>query len=64
MDGGWDIEQSVALAKALKPLGVDFIDCSSGGNVAQAKIPLGPGYQVPFAERVREEPDILTGAVG
>ena len=64
VDGGWDIEQSVALAKAVKALGVDFVDCSSGGNVAQAKIPLGPGYQVPFAERVRRDADILTGAVG
>jgi 2,4-dienoyl-CoA reductase-like NADH-dependent reductase (Old Yellow Enzyme family) len=64
IDGGWDIEQSVALVKMLKPLGVDFADCSSGGNVAQAKIPVGPGYQVPFAERVRREAGILTGAVG
>jgi 2,4-dienoyl-CoA reductase-like NADH-dependent reductase (Old Yellow Enzyme family) len=64
VDGGWDIEQSVALAKMLKPLGVDFVDCSSGGNVAQAKIPVGPGYQVPFAERVRRDAGILTGAVG
>jgi 2,4-dienoyl-CoA reductase-like NADH-dependent reductase (Old Yellow Enzyme family) len=64
VDGGWDIDQSVALAKMLKPLGVDFVDCSSGGNIAQAKIPLGPGYQVPFAERIRKEADIPTGAVG
>ena len=64
VDGGWDIDQSVALAKALEPLGVDFVDCSSGGNVAQAKIPLGPGYQVPFAERIRREARIMTGAVG
>lgn len=64
VDGGWDVEQSVALAKMVKPLGADFVDCSSGGNVAQAKIPLGPGYQVPFAERIRRDADILTGAVG
>ena len=64
VDGGWDIDQSVALAKALKPLGVDFVDCSSGGNIAQAKIPLGPGYQVPFAERIRKDADVPTGAVG
>jgi 2,4-dienoyl-CoA reductase-like NADH-dependent reductase (Old Yellow Enzyme family) len=64
VDGGWDVEQSVALAKQLKPLGVDFVDCSSGGNVAQAKIPLGPGYQVPFAERVRRDAGLPTGAVG
>ena len=63
-EGGWDIEQSIELARALKPLGVDLIDCSSGGNVATAKIPLGPGYQVPFAERIRRDAQILTGAVG
>jgi 2,4-dienoyl-CoA reductase-like NADH-dependent reductase (Old Yellow Enzyme family) len=63
-DGGWDIEQSVELARRLKPRGVDLIDCSSGGNVAAAKIPIGPGYQVPFAERVRREAGISTGAVG
>ena len=64
VDGGWDVDQSIALAKLLKPLGVDFIDCSSGGNVAAAKIPVAPGYQVGFAERVRADADILTGAVG
>lgn len=64
VEGGWDIDQSVALAKAVEPLGVDFVDCSSGGNVAQAKIPLGPGYQLPFAERIRREARIMTGAVG
>jgi 2,4-dienoyl-CoA reductase-like NADH-dependent reductase (Old Yellow Enzyme family) len=63
-DGGWDLDQSVALAKTLKPLGVDLVDCSSGGNIAQAKIPLGPGYQVPFAERIRREAEVPTGAVG
>jgi len=62
--GGWDIEQSVELARALRPLGVDLVDCSSGGNVATAKIPLGPGYQTPFAERIRREASIMTGAVG
>ncbi len=64
VDGGWDIDQSVALVKELEPLGVDFIDCSSGGNVAQATIPLGPGYQVAFAERIRREARVRTGAVG
>lgn len=64
IEGGWDIEQSIALARQLKPLGVDFIDCSSGGNAAQATIPVGPGYQAPFAERIRREAGILTGAVG
>jgi 2,4-dienoyl-CoA reductase-like NADH-dependent reductase (Old Yellow Enzyme family) len=63
-DGGWTIEDSVALAAQLGDRGVDLIDCSSGGNVAQAKIPLGPGYQVPFAERIRRETGIMTGAVG
>jgi 2,4-dienoyl-CoA reductase-like NADH-dependent reductase (Old Yellow Enzyme family) len=63
-DGGWTIEDSVALATQLKDRGVDLIDCSSGGNVARASIPLGPGYQVPFAERIRREAGILTGAVG
>src|SRR5205814_1556517 len=46
-DGGWDLEQSIALSRGLKELGVDAIDCSSGGNVESAKIPVGPGYQVP-----------------
>ena len=63
-EGGWDIEQSVELAKTLNKLGVDLIDCSSGGLVADAKIPVGPGYQVPFAERIRNEVGIPTGAVG
>ncbi len=63
-DGGWDIQQSVELARQLKELGVDLIDCSSGGNVASAKIPVGPGYQTPFAEQIRQECHILTGAVG
>ena len=64
VEGGWDIEQSVELARLLKPLGVDFIDCSSGGNAAKATIPVGPGYQAPFAERIRRDAGILTGAVG
>ncbi|HEX8027903.1 MAG TPA: NADH:flavin oxidoreductase/NADH oxidase [Vicinamibacterales bacterium] len=63
-EGGWDIDQSIELVRVLKPLGVDFVDCSSGGNVATAKIPAGPGYQTPFAERIRREANILTGAVG
>jgi len=63
-EGGWDIEQMVELAHELKPLGVDLIDCSSGGNLLQAKIPVGPGYQTAFAERIRREAEILTGAVG
>ena len=63
-DGGWDLPQTVALCRELKKLGIDFIDCSSGGNVAHQKIDLGPGYQVPFAAAVRREVGIPTGAVG
>jgi 2,4-dienoyl-CoA reductase-like NADH-dependent reductase (Old Yellow Enzyme family) len=63
-DGGWDIQQSVELARRLKDLGADLIDCSSGGNVPQAQIPVGPGYQTPFAEQIRREAGILTGTVG
>jgi 2,4-dienoyl-CoA reductase-like NADH-dependent reductase (Old Yellow Enzyme family) len=63
-DGGWDLEQSVRLAKLLAPLGVDLIDVSSGGAVAHQQIALGPGYQVPFSERVRHDAAIATGAVG
>src|SRR6266852_8850373 len=63
-DGGWDIQQSIELACQLKELGVDLIDCSSGGNVPHAKIPVGPGYQTQFAEQIRREANILTGAVG
>jgi 2,4-dienoyl-CoA reductase-like NADH-dependent reductase (Old Yellow Enzyme family) len=64
VDGGWDADQSVKLAGQLKQMGVDLIDCSSGGNVPHAKIPVGPGYQVAFAERIRREANIMTGAVG
>ena len=64
VDGGWDIEQSVELARGLKDIGVDLIDCSSGGNVAHAQIPVGPGYQTRFAEQVRREAGIMTGTVG
>jgi 2,4-dienoyl-CoA reductase-like NADH-dependent reductase (Old Yellow Enzyme family) len=63
-EGGWTPDDSVALAKAVKQRGVDLIDCSSGGNVSGAKIPLTPGYQVPFAAKVRSEAAIATGAVG
>jgi 2,4-dienoyl-CoA reductase-like NADH-dependent reductase (Old Yellow Enzyme family) len=63
-EGGWDIEQSVVLAGRLKEIGVDLIDVSSGGTVPRARIPVGPGYQVPFARRIREEAEICTGAVG
>ena len=63
-DGGWDIEQSVQLAKWLKEAGVDLIDVSSGGNVAAAKIPAAPGYQTRFSERIRSESGLMTSAVG
>lgn len=62
--GGWDIDETVQLAKRLAAEGVDLVDCSSGGLAAGARIPLGPGYQVPFARRVRHEAGIATGAVG
>jgi 2,4-dienoyl-CoA reductase-like NADH-dependent reductase (Old Yellow Enzyme family) len=62
--GGWDVDQSVKLAGELKPMGVDLIDCSSGGNVPHAKIPVGAGYQSVFAERIRRQTGIMTGAVG
>jgi 2,4-dienoyl-CoA reductase-like NADH-dependent reductase (Old Yellow Enzyme family) len=62
--GGWDIEQSVELAGLLKREGVDLVDCSSGGGVPGASIPIGPGYQVSFAERIRREAGIATAAVG
>jgi len=63
-DGGWDIEQSVELARLVGPLGVDLVDTSSGGLVPQQRIALSPGYQVPFAARIRREAGIATGAVG
>jgi 2,4-dienoyl-CoA reductase-like NADH-dependent reductase (Old Yellow Enzyme family) len=64
VEGGWDLQQSVELSRQVKELGVDLIDCSSGGNVATAKIPVGPGYQTRFAEEIRRSCDILTGTVG
>lgn len=63
-EGGWDIEQSVELAQEAYARGIDLIDVSSGGTVYGAQIPVGPGYQTPFAERIRREAGILTGAVG
>lgn len=62
--GGWDADQSVELARGLRELGVDLVDASSGGLVPHQQIPLEPGYQVPFAARIRREADIATGAVG
>ncbi len=62
--GGWTPEESIELARIVKHLGVDLVDCSSGGLIAGVKIPVGPGYQVPFAEMIRRESGVLTGAVG
>ncbi|MEI9973656.1 MAG: NADH:flavin oxidoreductase/NADH oxidase [Ignavibacteriota bacterium] len=62
--GGWDIDESVELSRQLSTMGVDLIDCSSGGLAPQQKIPLSAGYQVPFAERIKREAGIKTGAVG
>jgi 2,4-dienoyl-CoA reductase-like NADH-dependent reductase (Old Yellow Enzyme family) len=64
VDGGWDLPQSIEFARMLKEIGVDLIDCSSGGLVSYAEIPVGPNYQVPFAEAIRREAAIATSAVG
>lgn len=64
VEGGWDIEQTIAFAQALKARGVDWIDCSSGGVSPLQKIPLGPGYQLPFAEAVKAATGVPTIAVG
>ncbi len=64
VDGGWTLDDSLELARRLKDSAVDLVDCSSGGNAARVHMPLGPGYQTPFAERIRREAKILTGAVG
>lgn len=64
VDGGWDIDECVQLARWLKDDGVDLVDCSSGGLVAHAKVPVAPGYQVGFAARIRREARIATAAVG
>jgi len=64
MEGGWDVEQSVELARRLRERGVDLVDCSSGGAVPNVQIPLGPAYQTPFAERIRRDANVPTGAVG
>ena len=64
VSGGWDLEQSVELVRQLLPLGVDLIDCSSGGSDPHARIPLGPGYQTGFSEQIRRQTGSRTGAVG
>ena len=63
-EGGWDLASSVVLATRLRDIGVDLIDVSTGGNVANAEIPVAPGYQVPFAEVIRRDADIAVSAVG
>lgn len=63
-EGGWDLAQSIELSRRLAQAGVDLVDCSSGGNVPSASIPLGPGYQTPFAAEIRRQAGVLTGAVG
>jgi 2,4-dienoyl-CoA reductase-like NADH-dependent reductase (Old Yellow Enzyme family) len=64
VEGGWDLEQSVELARRLAAVGVDLVDCSSGGVVPGVRIPAGPGYQVPFAAEIRRRAGVATGAVG
>ena len=64
VEGGWTIEDSIALARMLRVAGVDLLDCSSGGNVADVRIPVGAGYQVPGAERIRRDAGVATAAVG
>ena len=64
VEGGWDADQSVELVRQVKDMGVDLVDCSSGGAVPDAVIPVAPGFQVPFAERIRRETGVATGAVG
>ncbi len=63
-EGGWDLPESTVFSRCLKDLGVDLVDCSSGGLVPYAKVAAGPGYQVPFAEAIRREAGVATAAVG
>jgi 2,4-dienoyl-CoA reductase-like NADH-dependent reductase (Old Yellow Enzyme family) len=64
VDGGWDLEQSIAFAQRLQGVGVDLVDCSSGGMVPDARVPAGPGFQVPFAAAIRRKAQVATGTVG
>ena len=64
VDNGWNLNDSILLCKILKEKGVDLIDCSSGGNIGHAKIPVGPGYQVPFSDQIKKQTAMFTGAVG
>ena len=63
-EGGWDLKQSVEFAKCLTEIGIDLIDTSTGGLVPRVKIPVAPGYQLPFAETIRREANIMTGGIG
>ena len=64
VEGGWDLQQTIAFSRELKKIGIDMVDCSSGGTVPDAKVPAGPGFQAHFAAAVRREVGIATGAVG
>jgi 2,4-dienoyl-CoA reductase-like NADH-dependent reductase (Old Yellow Enzyme family) len=64
VDGGWNIDESIELSSILKEMGIDLIDCSSGGNISNVRIPLAPGYQVPFSKQIKEATGISTAAVG
>jgi 2,4-dienoyl-CoA reductase-like NADH-dependent reductase (Old Yellow Enzyme family) len=64
VDGGWDLAQSIELCRQLKGLGVDLIDCSAGGLMHSAKMPVGPGFQTPFATTIRQQTGIAVGTVG
>lgn len=64
VDGGWDLEQSQVLCRELKQLGIDLIDCSTGGLMPDAVIPVAPGFQIPFAAAIRQHTGLATGAVG
>jgi 2,4-dienoyl-CoA reductase-like NADH-dependent reductase (Old Yellow Enzyme family) len=64
VEGGWDLNQSITFARWLREIGIDLIDCSSGGLVSRAEVSLEPGYQVPFAAAIRRDAGIATGAVG
>lgn len=64
IEGGWDLPQSIEFAKELKKIGIDLVDCSTGGLLPGGRIPIAPGYQVKFAEEIRKQAGILTGAIG
>ena len=64
VDGGWDLEQSIQFSRRLREIGIDLVDCSSGGLAADALVPAGPGYQVPFSAAIRRQAGVATAAVG